>query len=97
MTPTLSDLKAHLNITVDTDDGLLTGKLAAAIAWVTDFCGLTIDDDNPMPAPCNQAALMLAASLYENREQVVSDGITPKAVPFGIYELITPYRQWSFA
>lgn len=96
MTVTLADLKAHVQPVDDTDDTLLQGKLDAAIAWVTDFCGLTIDDDNPMPAPCEQAALMLAASLYENREQVVADGVKPASVPFGIYELIGPYRNYVF-
>jgi len=45
-----------------------------------------------VPAPINQAILMLAAHFYENRESVVV-GTIINDVPFGVDALLTPYRM----
>ncbi|TCT12665.1 putative phiE125 gp8 family phage protein [Tepidamorphus gemmatus] len=48
-----------------------------------------------VPAPIKEAVRQLAAHLYENREASLV-GITAEAVPFGLFDLIGPYRAWSF-
>jgi uncharacterized phage protein (predicted DNA packaging) len=89
----IADLKAHLNITFDTDDGLLTGKLAAAEQCVSDFTGSQFGEDSP--APLKEAVLQLAGHFYENREPVVI-GQSVDAIPFGIFDLVGPYRGYVF-
>ena len=91
---TLDDLKAHLNVTTSTDDALLTDKIAAAEAWITAYTGATIDPD-AVPEPIKEAARQLAAHLYENREASVV-GLSAEALPFGLLDLLAPYREWSF-
>ena len=87
----LADLKSHLNLTTDTDDALLTGKLAAAQEWVAEYLGEYGCDQ----APVREATLQLAAHLYENREASLV-GVTAQALPFGLIDLLAPYRGWTF-
>jgi len=35
----VADLKAHLNITTDSDDALLADKIAAAEGWIAAYTG----------------------------------------------------------
>jgi len=97
MAVTLVDLKAHLNITFDTDDGLLQQKLDAATAYTTAMIpGWPYWPNNTAAAAVNQAVLMLAAHLYENREASIYGTGTVASVPFGYDDLIMPYRDWAF-
>lgn len=93
MTITLDDLKSQLNIDGTDDDVLLQGKLDTATAFIETFTGA------PMgltpPAPLLEAVRQLAAHLYENREATLI-GITVRELPFGLFDLLTPYRAWSF-
>ncbi|OAF13928.1 head-tail connector protein [Bradyrhizobium neotropicale] len=91
---TLADLKAHLNLTTDQDDQLLTGKLEAARAWVGAYTASDPSLDTT-PAAINEAILQLAAHLYENREASLV-GVTASALPFGFLDLLAPYRAFSF-
>lgn len=91
---TMADLKAHLNLTTDQDDQLLTGKLEAASAWVGAYTASDPGLDTT-PAPINEAILQLAAHLYENREASLV-GVTASALPFGFLDLLAPYRAFSF-
>lgn len=86
---TLEDLKAHLNLTLDDDDALLTSKLAAAKQWITGYIASDVDAATT-PAPVDEAVRQLAAYLYENREATLV-GITAASMP-----LLAPYRAWSF-
>ena len=93
---TVADIKAHLNITEDTDDALLGDKIEAAEAWVASFTGADFTDaetfpDGP-PAPVKEAIRKFVADLYECRESN-RDGI---AAPYGVAELLAPYRGWAF-
>lgn len=89
----VADLKAHLNLTTDTDDALLTKKIAAAEAWIVKYTGEempeVVEDD------LKEAVRQLAAHLYENREATLI-GITASELPFGLLDLLAPYRAWSF-
>ena len=89
----LPDLKAHLNITNDADDDLLTGKIEAASEWVAAFTGAALDET--APAPLKEAVRRLAADLYEHREANLV-GVTAQTLPFGVMDMIGPYRAWTF-
>ena len=91
----LADLKAQLNITFDQDDTLLQRLLDVATVHTEGFCGEDGFPD-PVPAPLQQATLMLAAHLYENRETSVYGTGTISTVPLGFFDLIAPYRAWVF-
>jgi uncharacterized phage protein (predicted DNA packaging) len=91
---TLEDAKAHLNITEDFDDALITAKVAAAQACVESFVG-KLDDvaafPDGAPEPLKEAVRQLTAHLYESR----GDG--PSAtIPLGVFGLVGPYRAWTF-
>jgi uncharacterized phage protein (predicted DNA packaging) len=91
---TVEDLKLHLNLTTDTDDALLAQKIAAASAWVNSYTRAEPDAEDA-PEPVKEAARQLAAHLYENREASLV-GLTASELPFGLLELLGPYRAWSF-
>lgn len=91
---TISSLKAHLNITTDADDALIGEKLAAATEWVSKFTAIPLDATT-IPAPVDEAVRQLAAHLYENREASLV-GVTAQALPFGMLNLLDPYRAWVF-
>lgn len=98
------DLRRHLNITGTQDNLLLDDKIAAASAWVSlytaipDPCDPTGDDDAEpcvIPDPVKEAVRQLAAHLYENREATLV-GVTSQSLPFGLLDLLMPYRAWVF-
>lgn len=95
---TLADLKAHLNIVFDADDALITSKLSAAIAWIGQWVGgdLATLYPNGVPAPLDEAVRQLAAHLYVNREAVLTNERRATVLPFGVDDLVMPYRTWSF-
>lgn len=82
-------LKAQLNLEHDLDDALLLHKLAVAEEWISNFTGALFAD--PVPASLTEAALQLAAYWYVQREGASDMRLT--AVPFGVLELINPYRE----
>ena len=47
------------------------------------------------PAPLKEAVRQLAGHLYENREATLV-GTGASALPFGVMDLLGPYRAWSF-
>lgn len=94
MAVSLASLKAHLNITDDTDDALLADKLAAASEWVSQYTAIPLDSAE-IPAPVLEATRMLAAHLYENREATLV-GVTAQALPFGMLDMLASYRAWAF-
>lgn len=88
------ELAQHLNLESDFSDaerGLLEQKSAAAQAFIFAYTG---EFDDAVPEPVCEAIRQLAAALYSNREAVTPESLHP--IPFGIFELIGPYRQWSF-
>lgn len=94
MPVTLANLKAHLNVTTDADDVLLTDKLAAAAEWIAKYTGIPANDA-ALPSPVKEATLQLSAHLYENREASLI-GVTAQTLPFGMLDMLEPYREWVF-
>jgi uncharacterized phiE125 gp8 family phage protein len=64
---------------------------ANAIA-VTFVCGYGATTAS-VPGPLKQAVMRLAAHLYVNREPVMMDSM--EEIPYGIKNLIAPYRTWQ--
>jgi uncharacterized phage protein (predicted DNA packaging) len=91
---TLDQAKQHLNVTFADDDTLITGKLAAAKAWIQSYTASDPDSDSA-PAPIGEAVLQLTAHLYENREAALV-GVTAQQLPFGFLDLLAPYRAFAF-
>ena len=94
MTVSLENLKAHLNITSDDDDFVLVAKLDAASQWIAQYTGVPVGAADT-PAPFDEATRQLAAHLFENREATMV-GVTAQALPFGLLDLLNPYREWAF-
>lgn len=101
---TLDQVKAHLNFTPDmaaADDALLTAKLAAAQGYIERSLGYRIEarfggvDQDPVPADLREAVLQLASWWFENRE-TVNVGNIVNQVPFGVTDIVTAHREWSF-
>lgn len=98
-TITVDDVRHHLNIDTDEDDGLLGDKIAAAEAWLAQFIGSPLDDATAFPdgtpEPLREAVRQLVGHLYENREAtLVGVGITD--VTPGLFDLVRPYREYQF-
>lgn len=91
--------KAHMNITDDTDDTLIQGKIDAAEAYVEQVLGKTLGTgfagSGGVPDPVTEAILQLTAHLYENREASIV-GVAVEEVPFGFWTLLMPYREFAF-
>ncbi len=86
----LALLKAQLNLdpTHNLDDELLAHKLAAAEAWIATHTGTLFVAEPAL----TEAALQLASFWYEQRE-AASFGISTQPIPFGVLELLRPYRD----
>ena len=84
----LTLLKSQLNLDHNLDV-LLTHKLEAAELWIANYTGVEFDAGNPA---MTEAALQLAAYWYEQRE-AASFGLTTAPVPFGVRDLLSPYRN----
>jgi uncharacterized phage protein (predicted DNA packaging) len=97
---TVADLKAHSSIYSDDDDAILATFIDAAEEWVGGHIGKSLASyatDNPpaaVPERAKQAARMLAAHYYENREAALI-GSGASEVPFGVVELLRPLRSWG--
>lgn len=94
--PNAADLRRQLNLDPDQEDNaFLSAKLAAASGWIEAYVGEPLAGLDPFPAAIREAILQLAAHLYENREAVLV-GVSASELPFGMVDLIRPYRVWSF-
>lgn len=95
-----TDLRRHLNITGTDDDVLLGEKILAASEWVSLYTAIPNECDPDedacdIPEPVKEAVRQLAAHLYENREATLI-GVTSQSLPFGLLDLLMPYRAWVF-
>ena len=78
---------------------LTSGEAAApafSLATTSDavtLSGAALTDASP--GPVIQATLMLVAHLYQCREASLV-GVSSETVPFGVWDLLAPYREWSF-
>ena len=91
----LADMKAQLNVTFADDDTLIQAKIDAAEGYIANFYNGTWPPADSAPNALLEAIKLLAAHLYENREASLV-GVTSQDLPFGLFDLITPYRAWAF-
>lgn len=99
---TLPQLKEQLAFTSDigdVDDALLQRKLDAAQNHVERLLGFRIEasfggeDQEAIPPVLIEAVSQLAAWWYENREAA---GEGAREMPFGVAEIVTEYREFTF-
>lgn len=96
---TLDELRQHLSLTSDQDedDLLIQGKLDAAQGLIERHLGYGLlekfETVHAVPPAIREAILQLAAWWYENREAVTDRGVP---LPFGVTDIISSYREWSF-
>lgn len=99
MALSVTDLKAHCNVTGDADDALLTRILAAATKHVERLLGYALDDTEALPdgAPpdLEEAVYLVAAHWYENRENTIT-GTIIAPIPFGVAEIVAEHRRYTF-
>jgi len=96
MIVTVEQLRQQLNLDPGIeDDAFLAGKIGAAESWIEAFIGEPLADMDPMPGAIREAILQLSAHLFSNREAVLV-GVSAQPVPFGVVDLIRPWRVWEF-
>ncbi|MCO5163537.1 MAG: head-tail connector protein [Mesorhizobium sp.] len=96
MIVSVETLRQQLNLDAGIeDDTFLAGKIGAAESWIEAFIGEPLADLDPMPGAIREAILQLAAHLFSNREAVLV-GVSAQPVPFGVVDLIRPWRKWEF-
>lgn len=106
---TLEMVKEQLFFTDDigeTDDNLLTRKIAAAQSHIERQLGYKIEEEYPpagdppvstVPPALIEGVCQLAAFWYEHRGSGVLDaGEAFKELPHDIREIVREFRNWSF-
>jgi uncharacterized phage protein (predicted DNA packaging) len=97
---TLDDMKAHLGIIDDADDGLISTKIDAAQAHLESLLGYEIATEfaSPLvvPADLTEAVMRLCAHYFENREATVV-GISASELPMGVWETVSNRRHYSWS
>lgn len=88
MTVSVAELKTHLRIQHDEEDGLLESLLKQAQAAANDFCRADFDAD--APEPVRLAILLMAAHFYEYRDS--SDKTAYATMLSAFHALLYPYR-----
>lgn len=93
---TLAEMKAELGIIDDTDDALITAKIAEAQSWLETFLGYAIEDEfADVPADLAMAVKLQAAHLFENREATAA-GISIQMAPNGVEDIIRNRRSYGW-
>ena len=90
MIVTLDDLKAHLRIEHDEEDGQLENLLEQAQTAAEDYCRVQFSEEEA-PEPVRLAILLMASFYYENRD--IPDMTTFKAMRMAFDSLLYPYRD----
>ncbi len=91
---TTADMKAHLGITLETDDDLVDGKIEAAQASIEQLLGYEIETEfATVPGDLKEAVRQLAAHFYENREASVV-GISVSLLPLGVRDIVNNRCEW---
>ena len=88
MAVTVDEVKAHLRIQHDEEDGLLESLLKQAQAAANDFCRADFDAD--APEPVRLAILLMAAHFYEYRDS--SDKTAYATMLSAFHALLYPHR-----
>lgn len=90
---TLAALKGHLRVDHADDDVGLTSMLEAARRHIEAYVG-PLDEFEEVPADIVEAMKQLASQFYDERGTATEEARS--VIPFGVYDLIGPYRKWEF-
>lgn len=105
---TADELREHLNLPFDeltwgAENLHLQTLLDAAQTHIERTLGFKIAAameagasgfEDGFPPALRQAVLMLAGHFYETREASTAE--TPREVPFGVAEIVSGFREWTF-
>ncbi len=100
----LATAKAHLNVTADIDDDLVTRLIAAAQDWMEAQLGYKIAEKYPpagspavstVPPALDQGCLLMVAHWYANRESTIV-GVNAQTLPLGVSDIVSDFRNWSW-
>ena len=86
---TADDVKQHLRIEDDEEDGYIESLIQQAQAAAEDYCRTQFPD--PAPEPVRLAVLLMVGFYYENRD--IPDMTTYKAMRMAFDSLLYPYRD----
>ena len=101
---TVPQLKEQINFSDDlgsADNAMLGRKIAAAQDHIERLLGFKIEvryggpGQEPIPPALVEAVSLLAAHWYENRETTLI-GISAQDLPFGVWSIVSEYREYSF-
>ena len=89
MAVTVDEVKAHLRIQHDEEDGVILSLIAQAQAAAEDYCRVSFEDD--APEPVRLAILLFVGFYYENRD--LPDRTTYGTMRIAFLNLLYPYRD----
>jgi len=92
MVITLQEVKEHLRIDNDQEDGLITTFIQQAQATAEDFCRVSFDEDyDSPPEPVRLAVMLMVSHYYENRDN--PDRQIYVTMRMAFENLLYPYRD----
>ena len=89
MIVTVDEVKVHLRIQHDEEDGYIDSLIAQAQAAAEDYCRVQFSD--PAPEPVRLAVLLMVSHFYENRDN--PDRQVYLTMRMAFQNLMYPYRD----
>ena len=89
MSVTVDEVKTHLRIQHDEEDGYLESLIRQAQATAEDYCRVQFSE--PAPEPVRLAILLFVSHYYENRDN--PDRIMYATMRVAFENLLYPYRD----
>ncbi len=89
MIVTVDEVKTHLRIQHDEEDGYLESLIRQAQATAEDYCRVQFSE--PAPEPVRLAILLFVSHYYENRDN--PDRIMYATMRVAFENLLYPYRD----
>ena len=89
MIVTVDEVKVHLRIQHDEEDGYIDSLIAQAQAAAEDYCRVQFSE--PAPEPVRLAVLLMVSHFYENRDN--PDRQVYLTMRMAFQNLLHPYRD----
>ena len=89
MIVTVDEVKTHLRIQHDEEDGYLESLIMQAQATAEDYCRVQFSE--PAPEPVRLAILLFVSHYYENRDN--PDRVMYATMRIAFENLLSPYRD----
>ena len=89
MVVTVDEVKTHLRIQQDEEDGYIGSLIAQAQAAAEDYCRVQFSE--PAPEPVRLAILLFVSHYYENRDN--PDRVMYATMRVAFENLLYPYRD----